>query len=63
VTTEDFIRVAESFAKKDLDAFLETWLYTPEKPAGLAAADATRVQGASRALRESSPLTGRTLKK
>ena len=64
VTTEDFIRVAESFAKQDLDAFFETWLYTPEKPAGLGAADAARVPGAARGMREStSPLAGRMLKK
>jgi hypothetical protein len=64
VTTEDFIRVAERFAGRDLDALFETWLYTPERPAGLATADAARVQGAARAvLGAASPLAGRTLRK
>ena len=31
-TTEQFIRLAEDVAGRQLDGLFETWLYTPEKP-------------------------------
>jgi aminopeptidase N len=36
VTTEEFISLAEKMSGMQLDELFETWLLTPEKPAGLA---------------------------
>jgi aminopeptidase N len=38
VTTDEFIRLAEKESGMQLDGLFETWLFTPEKPAGLPAA-------------------------
>ena len=35
VTTEEFIALAEKESGQELDGLFETWLFTPEKPAGL----------------------------
>jgi hypothetical protein len=35
VTTEEFIALAEKESGQDLDALFATWLFTPEKPAGI----------------------------
>jgi aminopeptidase N len=37
VTTDEFIEVAEKLSGKQLDDLFDTWLFTPEKPAGLPA--------------------------
>jgi aminopeptidase N len=34
-TTDEFFGVAEKVSDRQLDDFVETWLFTPEKPAGL----------------------------
>ena len=33
--TDEFIRLAEQISGQQLDDLFETWLFTPEKPAGL----------------------------
>jgi aminopeptidase N len=35
VTTDEFIALAEKMSGQELDELFETWLFTPEKPAGL----------------------------
>jgi aminopeptidase N len=35
VTTDEFIRLAEKMSGMQLDDLFQTWLFTPEKPAGL----------------------------
>ena len=35
VSTAQFVALAEQVSGKQLDAFFQTWLYTPTKPAGL----------------------------
>jgi aminopeptidase N len=35
VTTDEFITLSESLSGMELDELFQTWLYTPEKPAGL----------------------------
>lgn len=40
VTTAQFVALAEQLSGKDLDAFFTTWLFTPEKPAGIEPAPA-----------------------
>jgi aminopeptidase N len=35
VTIEEFVALAERVSGEDLDAFFETWLFTPEKPPGI----------------------------
>jgi len=35
VTTPEFIRLAERVSGQDLGDFFQTWLFTPEKPAGI----------------------------
>jgi aminopeptidase N len=35
VTTDEFIRLAEKMSGMQLDELFQTWLFTPEKPAGL----------------------------
>ena len=35
VTTPQFIALAERISGQDLGDFFETWLFTPEKPAGI----------------------------
>ncbi|MET0763264.1 MAG: M1 family metallopeptidase [Blastococcus sp.] len=37
VTTDEFIRLAEKMSGMQLDDLFDTWLFTPEKPAGLPA--------------------------
>jgi aminopeptidase N len=37
VTTDEFIRLAEKRSGMQLDDLFDTWLFTPEKPAGLPA--------------------------
>jgi len=32
VTTDDFIAVAEAVSGRDLSAFFDAWLFTPERP-------------------------------
>ena len=32
VATSEFIRLAERISGQDLDAFFQTWLFTPSKP-------------------------------
>jgi hypothetical protein len=48
VTTDEFIALAERISGQDLDAFFQTWLFTPEKPAGIEPAGA-RTRSGSRA--------------
>jgi aminopeptidase N len=36
VTTDGFIALAEKESGQELDELFPTWLFTPEKPAGLA---------------------------
>jgi aminopeptidase N len=31
-STADFIALAEEISGQELDAFFQTWIYTPEKP-------------------------------
>jgi aminopeptidase N len=31
-STEEFMAIAEQVSGEDLDAFFETWLFTPRKP-------------------------------
>ena len=45
VTTPEFIGLAERISGEDLDAFFGTWLFTPEKPAGIEPAAALRSAG------------------
>jgi hypothetical protein len=47
VTTPQFTALAESVSGKDLDAFFQTWLYTPEKPASLGAAASSAAAAAA----------------
>jgi aminopeptidase N len=37
VTTDEFIGLAEKMSGMQLDDLFDTWLFTPEKPAGLPA--------------------------
>jgi aminopeptidase N len=37
VTTDEFVELAEKESGMQLDDLFETWLFTPEKPAGLPA--------------------------
>jgi hypothetical protein len=45
VTTDEFIALAERISGEDLGAFFQTWLFTPEKPAGIEPAGARRRSG------------------
>jgi aminopeptidase N len=65
VTTEDFIRAAEEVAGRQLDAFFERWLFTPERPAELPAAPASAPAraDAQALLDPASPLREAKLKK
>ena len=48
VDTAEFQPLAERISGQDLDAFFRTWLYTPEKPAGLDPAQArARAKGST----------------
>ena len=42
VNTDEFIALAERVSGEQLDEFFTTWLFTPEKPAGLGDAAALR---------------------
>jgi hypothetical protein len=53
VATEEFVALAERVSRQDLDAFFTTWLYTPEKPAGLGDGVAAGAQGQTPAEPES----------
>ena len=46
VTTEEFIATAERVSGQQLDDFFETWLFTPEKPAGIESPLAARTANA-----------------
>jgi hypothetical protein len=48
VTTPEFIALAERISGQDLGDFFETWLFTPQKPAGIEPAGA-RLRSGSRA--------------
>ena len=47
VSTEQFVALAEQVSGRQLDAFFQTWLYTPTKPAGLDVASTARVRAAA----------------
>jgi Peptidase family M1 domain/Peptidase M1 N-terminal domain/Immune inhibitor A peptidase M6 len=51
VTTDEFMLLAEKISGQELDDLFETWLFTPEKPAGLDAAgdDASAASAAAAA--------------
>ena len=50
VTTPQFIRLAERISGEQLDAFFETWLFTPAKPEGIEAPAAARARAQAPAL-------------
>ena len=47
VTTAEFQALAERVSGEDLDAFFQTWLFTPSKPAGIAPAAVTKSKKSS----------------
>jgi aminopeptidase N len=46
-TTGDFVAMAEQVSGRDLDAFFQTWLYTPSKPAELTCSPTSSVTSGS----------------
>jgi aminopeptidase N len=47
VATPQFIALAESISGQELDEFFRVWLFTPQRPAELDSAAASRVQSRS----------------
>lgn len=58
VTIPQFAALAGSVSGKDLDAFFQTWLYTPEKPASLGAAASSAAAAAAGATAGATPDEG-----